>query len=81
MLMPDQLPSAAFMAKGAASLVPITNSCCDAVASGACAQHGVANSVNAPANAAIIGDTCMVACIVARSAHESQGESNRPFAD
>src|SRR5580658_4772479 len=71
MLMPDQLPSAAFMAKGAASLVPITNSRCDAAAtsaaSGACAQHGAANSVNAPVNTAIVADTCTAACIVARS--------------
>src|SRR5580704_9453158 len=67
MLMPDQLPSAAFMAKGAASLVPITNSRCDAAASGVWAKHGVANSVNAPANAAIVADTCIVVRIVARS--------------
>src|SRR5579862_5170241 len=71
MLMPDQLPSADFMAKGAASLVPITNSRCDmaaaSAASGVCARHGAANSVNAPINAAIIADTCIVDCIVARS--------------
>src|ERR1700675_421918 len=65
MLMPDQLPSADFMAKGAASLVPITNSRCGAAAasaaSGVCAQHDAAISVNAPVNAAIVADICMVA--------------------
>src|SRR5580704_18135405 len=71
MLMPDQLPSADFMAKGAASLVPITNSCNGAAAASAasvvCARHGAANSANAPVNAAIIADTCTIARIVARS--------------
>src|SRR5580704_1261103 len=65
MLMPDQLPSADFMAKGAASFVPITNSRCGTAAaspaSGVCAQHGAANSVNAPVNAAIVADICIVA--------------------
>src|SRR6202035_5547394 len=65
MLMPDQLPSADFMAKGAASLVPITNSRCGAAAasaaSGVCAQLGAANSVNAAVNAAIVANICIVA--------------------
>jgi hypothetical protein len=66
--MPLQLPTAAFIANGGASFVPMINSCGDEAAglevSAGCARQGTAKISTTPANAPIIGEVQVMVCSI-----------------